>query len=369
MKRITILLASAFCLMALTTSCNDEWTEEQYEHYVSFKSPLDDTGGVTSVYVPFTRHNDDGTEMYGRGQSSYQLPMIVSGTTTNSSNFTVKVGHDTDTLSILNYAWFQNREDLYYKDMSDYATYPSTVDFVAGEDVSLLDIRFDFNNIDMVEKWVLPIQVIDDGTSPYLSHPRKHYGKALLRVFPYNDYSGNYSATTLLVANSPTQAGLSSAEGSGQETARAYVVSEDEVFFYMGTIDESRTDRKNYKVYAKFIPKTNTDGSTSETEGTVEMYADNEKNMFESPGTATYTIYDKADDVQPYLNHHYIIISNINYTFKDYTIMGEDYYKQQLANGVAEDDIFSMWYKCSGTLTLERQINTQIPNEDQAIDW
>ena len=369
MKHISILVASVLGLMALTTSCNDEWTEEQYEHYIGFRAPIDDTGGVTSVYVPFTRHNDDGTAMYGRGISSYQLPLIVSGTTKNNRNFTVKVAHDADTLTTLNYAWFQERTDLYYKDMSDYATYPSTVNFTSGEDVSLLDIRFDFNNIDMVEKWVLPIMVVDDGTSPYLSHPRKNYGKAMLRVFPYNDYSGNYSATTMLVANSPTKAGLSSAEGSGQETARAYVVSEDEVFFYMGTVDESRTDRQNYKVYAKFIPKTNTDGSQSATEGTVELYGDNEKNQFETTGTATYTIYDKADDIQPYLNHHYVIISNINYTFKDYTIMGVDYYNQQIANGVPEDEIFSMWYKCSGTLTLERQINTQIPNEDQAIDW
>ncbi len=29
-------------LMALfCTACNEEWTDEQYEHYVSFKAPMD----------------------------------------------------------------------------------------------------------------------------------------------------------------------------------------------------------------------------------------------------------------------------------------------------------------------------------------
>lgn len=363
MKRFSILLASVFGLMALTTSCNDEWTEEQYEHYISFKAPIDKDGGVSSVYVPLTRHNTDGTPMYGAGLSSFKLPMIVSGTTKNDDNFQVKVAHDTDTLGILNYEWFQDRKDLYYKDMNEMVTFPSTVNFESGSDISLLDLRFDFNNIDMVEKWVLPLQVVDDGTSPYLSHPRKHYGKALLRVFPYNEYSGNYSATTLLVASATTKNALDKAEGSGQEVARAYVVSDDEVFFYAGSIDESRTDRKNYKIFAKFTP-TSADGKS----GTVTLSTDNPKIQLESR-EATYTIYDQRDDVQLWLNHHYIIINDIYYTFCDYTIMGENYYNQQLADGVAEDKIFKTWYKCTGTLTLERKINTQIPDEDQAIEW
>lgn len=351
MKRISILLASVFGLMALTTSCNDEWTEEQYEHYISFKAPLDDKGGVTSVYVPFTRHDDKGEALYGRGISNRLLPLIVSGTTKNDRDFTVKIAHDTDTLGILNYEWFQGRSDLYYKDMSEYASYPSTVNFKSGEDVSLLDIRFDFNNIDMTEKWVLPLMVVDDGTSPYESHPRKHYGKALLRVFPYNDYSGDYSAATLLVKNSPTKDDLASRDGSGQETARLYVVSEDEVFFYAGTIDEDRTDRKNYKVYAKFIKKVNTDGSIDENNGTVELRSDNPDIQLQVNREATFKIYDKMDDIKPYLMHHYIIINDLDYTFCDYTLMKD----------------MVMWYNASGTLTLERQINTQVPLEDQDI--
>lgn len=348
MKKVSIMLVALFGLMAVTTSCNDEWTEEQYDHYISFKAPLDEKGGVSSVYVPFTRHNKEtGEALYGRGLSSYQLPMIVSGTTKNDKDFTVKVGHDTDTLSILNYQWFQNREELYYKDMSDYATYPSTVNFKSGNDIALLDVKFDFNNIDLVEKWVLPIMVEDDGTSPYLSHPRKHYGKALLRVFPFNDYSGNYSATTLLVASDPKKDGLEKADGSGQETARAYVVSEDEVFFYAGTVDETRVDRQYYKIVAKFIPF-----EDEPNKGTVKFSCPNPDIEFEA-NDATFLIQDTPDDIQPYLMHHYVVINNIEYIFVDRT-----------SNKSVET-----WYKCKGTLTLERKINTQMDEEDQANDW
>ena len=354
MKKFSIILASVFGLMTLVTSCNDEWTQEQYEHFVSFKAPLDDKGGVSSIYVPYTRLNADRTApLYGVGVSDYKLPLIVSGTTKNDRDFTVSVGHDTDTLSVLNYAWFQNRTDLYYKDFSDYADYPGSVNFKSGDDIALLNVKFNFAGVDMVEKWVLPIMIKDDGVSPYQSHPRKHYGKALLRVYPYNSYSGNYSAVTLLVKQSPDKESLPSASGSGQEVARGYVVDEDEIFFYAGTIDESRTDRKNYKVYCRFIPNVDETGSVDENAGVVELYSKNPDMQFETDGKATYTIYEKADDIKPYLKHRYVIISDINYTFADYTLV---------KNRV-------MWYNATGSLTHERQINTQIPDDDAAIDW
>lgn len=339
MKKISVLFASLAGLILLTTSCNDEWKDEQYQQYISFKAPLNDNG-VTAVYVPFTRHDDDGNALYGEtGLSSYQLPVIVSGANTNGRNITVHVGHDTDTLGILNYARFQNRTDLWYVDMNDYATYPSTVDIASGQDVSLLDIRFNFNGIDMTEKWVLPIQILDDPSYGYTSHPRKNYAKAMLRVYPYNDYSGNYSATGLTIANAadPTNA-------IGMETSRAYVVDENTVFFYAGNIDETRTDRKLYKVYARF---------SGGTQGSVELWSDNPSLKFETDGKASYRIMESMDEIKPYLKHRYVIINNIQYSYVDYTSV----------NG------YEMAYTAKGTLTLERQLNTQIPNEDQAIEW
>ena len=349
-SRITrYLLAGLVCCGFATTltSCNDEWKDEQYEKYISFKAPLNDNG-VTAVYVPYSRHNDDGSLMYGaEGKSSYDLPIIVAGTTRNSRDITVHVGHS-DTLTTLNYERFGSPTyradivDLYYKDMSDFATYPATMLIKSGEDVGLLRINFDFNGIDMVEKWVLPIEVQQDDA--YEPHPRKNYAKAMLRVYPYNDYSGNYSATTLTLTNANAPEGA-----TGMETSRAYVVDEQTVFFYMGNIDETRVDRRNYKVFFRFVP-TSADG----LQGTVQLWSDNAaNNLFTQRGTAQYRVYEQADDVQPYLIHHYVIISGIEYDYTDYTSV----------------ESYPMGYTVKGILTLERQLNTQIPNEDQAIQW
>ena len=340
MKRIINiipLVAMAAVVLSLA-SCNDEWKEEQYEHYISFRAPLDDNG-VTAIYVPFSRHNDDGSYTYGVGKSNYLLPVIVSGSTTNQQNITVHVGHDADTLGILNYQRFQNRKDLYYVDMSDYASYPSTVDIKAGEDVSLLNIQFDLDSIDLSQKWVLPIKVLDDPSYGYQSHQRKHYNNAMLRVYPYNNYSGNYAATTLKLAN-----GYDTSEAIGMETSRAYVVDENTVFFYAGNIDETRIDRANYKVFARF---------SEGDQGAVQLWAENPDMKFVTDGKASFRIYDRVDEVQPYLVHHYIILNNISYSYVDYTSVA----------GV------ELPYTAEGSMTLERRINTQIPNDDQAIEW
>lgn len=348
MKQISILLVSLFGLLVLTTSCNDEWKDEQYEHFIGFKAPLNDNG-VSAVYVPFSRHNDDGSLKYGEGKSNYLLPVIVSGTTTNGSNFTAYV-EESDTLSILNYERFQNRTDLYYVNMRDYATYPSTVEFKSGQDVSLLDIQFDFTGIDMSQKWVLPIHVAGQSSNGFEPHPRKHYATAMLRVYPYNDFSGSYSATTQVMSRKENPN-----DGAGGEASRAYVVDENTVFFYAGNnIDETRTDRKNYKVFAKFVPE-----PLNPNAGDVILYSDNPDMKFvgheedSEKAKPTFSIYEQKDEVQPYLIHRYLIISDIDYEFVDYTLVPG----QERA------------YIVKGTLTMERKINTQIPNEDQAIEW
>lgn len=77
------------------------------------------------------------------------------------------------------------------------------------------------------------------------------------------------------------------------------------------------------------------------------------KDDFNNEITASYSITESMDAIRPYLMHRTIIINNINYTFKDYTTIP----------GVETE------FHVMGSLTLERQINTQIPDEDQAIEW
>ncbi len=339
MKYKTLLfIALTVAAGSALVSCNDDWTDEQYTQYVSFRAPLNDQG-VTNIYVPYSRKDTAGNYVYGSGKSSYNLPVIVSGSNTNQRDITVHVAHDPDTLATLNYARFQNRKDLWYTDMNQYATYPETTEVKSGENTSLLPLTFDFNGIDMAYKWVLPLSILNDAGYNYTAHPRKNYAKALLRIFPFNDYSGDYNGTTMkiFVVGDETDA-------TTKSTIRGYVVDDKTIFFYAGDVDEDRTDRTNYKVFARF---------NGDTEGTVDFYATNDSLQLKVNKQASFRIIEQMDEVQPYLMHHYVVINNIDYTYVDYTSV---------------PGYHSNW-GVSGTLTLERQINTQIPDEDQAIEW
>lgn len=327
-KRYSILL-SVLAGLLVFSSCSDEWTDEQYERFVSFKAPLNEQG-VTRIYV---RYREDSI-------STYRLPLVVSGSTTNDQNMTVHVAVDRDTLDVLNMEQFQSRTELYYEELtSEYFSMPETVEIEAGENTSLLDIDFSLNNIDLVDKWLLPLTVVDDPSYDYVSHPRKHYKKALLRVMPFNDYSGVYSGTALKTF-------LRGYEGDAaivKSEVHVYVVDENTVFFYAGTVDEDRTDRENYKVYATFDEQTKQ----------VTLTADNPDMEFQMYGTPVFTVEETMDATRPYLLHRYVTISKIDYSFTDYT---------SVPNA-------SIAYTVRGSLILERKINTQIPDEDQAIEW
>ncbi|WP_125042138.1 DUF4973 domain-containing protein [Bacteroides faecalis] len=356
MKKIYTLAALAAMTM-LGASCNSEWNEEQYEHYISFSSQLD-SKGVTNIYVPYSRHDKDGSYAEGgEGRSNYQLPVLVSGSTDNTQNITVHIAHDPDTLGILNYARYATRKELYYKDMGiegmTYASYPETMSIVAGQNKGLLDLKFDFRNIDMSEKWVLPLQIADDPSYGYQSHPRKNYAKAILRIFPFNDYSGDYSGTGLtnkVVTGYEVKEGVTvpieTAESITKASVRGYVVDEKNIFTYAGIVDEDYTDRKKYKIKFTF---------NGETNGSVTLSCDNAEEIEFKVNEAvipSFRISSSMDEAKPYLEHRYVIINNIDYYFNYMPVEGT-----------------SIRYHVKGTLTLSRDINTQIPDEDQAIEW
>lgn len=315
-------------LLLICGGCNDEWKDEQFENFISFKAPLG-SEGVSNIYV---RYKSDQ-------KTSFQLPLIVSGSAINNKNMSVHIGIDSDTLSVLNFERFQNREDFYYRKLNDqYFSMPSTVEVKAGENTALMTIDFTLKDIDMVDKWVLPLAIKEDASNNYIANPRKHYRKALLRINPFNDYSGTYSGTAL----------KTSMEGYENETPivkseiKSYVVNENTIFFYAGNIDEERQDRRNYKIYATF-----------NATGGVSFRADNPNIKLNVNKDASYTISEQMDAVRPYLLRRYISINNIDYKFTDYTM-------------VPNVDIN---YKVSGSLTLQRRLNTEIPDEDQSIEW
>ena len=308
----------------------------------------DNDGNVTGNKFP---DEADG----GYGISEYDLPVVIAGSTTNPKDVTVHFAADPDTLGIMNYARFQNRTDLYYQDMSQYATYASEMTIPAGTDVDLLNIKFDFRGIDMSKKWVLPIQILDDPSYGYESHPRQYYAKALLRIYPFNDWSGLYSGTSQQISIA------GDTEASVVENVRMYVVDENAVFVYAGLIDEDRQDRANYKIKLEFVPNEN-----DHTRGTVKFTCDNPLMKFsvnkvtDAGGNPTnedevtrYTVIEEMDATQNYLLHRYVIINNVNYTFTDYGLVPG----------------YEMSYTVKGSLTGERKINTQIKDRQYAIEW
>jgi hypothetical protein len=329
MKKIYILIPLLAALFILCSSCNDEWKDEQYERYISFKAPLN-AQGVTQINVRYK----------SEGKVTYQLPMIVSGSTTNDKNLSVHVAVDSDTLTVLNYERFQLREDLFYKELeSKYFTFSETVDVKTGENTSLLDIDFTLNDIDLVEKWVLPLTIVDNPSYGYTANPRKNYKRALLRVIPFNDFSGTYSGTALKVflKGFETEAAIVKSE------IPIYVVDENTVFFYAGTVDENRIDRRNYKIYATFDRQTKR----------VTLTSENPDSEFQVNDEPVYTLVEEMDAVRPYLLNRYISIDKIDYNFTDYSSVPGA----------------KISYTVQGSLTLLRKINTQIPDEDQAIEW
>lgn len=324
-RNILLLLT----VLMFWSACNDEWTEEQYTHYISFKAPLNDNG-VSRIYI---RYKPEGSV-------TFKLPLVISGSTTSLTDVNVHVAVDSDTLKILNNERFQNRTDFYYRELSEnYFSFPETVKIPAGENSALLNIDFRLQEIDLADKWVLPLTIVDNPSYNYTSHPRKHYNKALLRIMPFNDYSGIYSGTALRMYLT----GYQNEAAIVKSNIPTYVVDENTIFFYAGMIDEQNIDRKKYKIFASFDDKNKT----------VTFTAEDPRINFRSTATSTFKVDEIMDEVRPYLLHRYITINNIEYTFTDYTTVPNN----------------EISYTVKGSLMMERKINTQIPDEDQAIEW
>ena len=170
----------AVLMVLFCTACNEEWTDEQYERYVSFKAPMNYAKGVTDIYVKYKSN----------GMVTYQLPLIMSGSTMAGSDTEVQVAIDSDTLKSINWEYFHNRKDLYYRELTSgyYELDDMKVMIPAGDCMGILDINFKLSGIDLVDKWVLPLTIAESPTGSYEPHPRKNYKKALLRVIPFNDY-------------------------------------------------------------------------------------------------------------------------------------------------------------------------------------
>ena len=338
MNRILINITILLTCMMLLGSCNEEWKDEQFNQSLSFVAPLNEQG-LSPIYIRYKPN----------GAVTYELPMLVSGSTMNDKDLNVSVALDPDTLNVLNIERFSTRTELFYKLLPSpqFVTFPDNILIPSGSSHVKLPLNFTLAGIDMVDKWVLPLTIVDGPSYNYTANPMRHYKRALLRIFPFNDYSGNYSATGYRLFFKDTN-GNTVGEAITVRTHTGYVVDENTVFFYAGHVNEERLDRGFYKLRYQF----NNDFDEDLGYATITITADNPAIKFDVRGTPNYRVEESMDPIRPYLKRRTIVIS-LEYDFTDYTSIP----------GVELD------YRISGTLTMERQINTQIPDEDQAILW
>ena len=235
--------------------------------------------------------------------------------------------------------------ELYFQQLPDkYYSMPETVEMPVGECVTIFPVEFKLDEtLDRADKWVLPLQILDDSSYDYQANPRKFYRRAMLRLLPFNDYSGTYDASQYKI-----YLGDDTSNALTISTTRAFVVTEDEIFIYAGVRDIDYLDRKLYKVKIKF-----TDEIVDLQNKKLIISSDNsENNNFTPIGIQSYSISESMDDLKPYLKKIFITL-NLEYTFDDYTTVPGQ----------------KIQYHVVGTLSMERKLNTLIPDEDQQIQW
>ncbi len=325
-----LLITTAVCFV----SCNDEWEDEQFVQMASFRAEAN-SKGVAPAYL---RYNP-------QGKVRFNLPIVISGSTPNTKNRIIHIGLDPDTLARLNQEQYGHRQELYFRQLdSKYYSMPETIEVPAGTSTVTIPIDFTLGDLDQVDKWLLPLQILDDPSYEYKANPNKQYRRAMLHITPFNDYSGEYGGTLYKVY----------LDGNMDEpltlnTHRAFVADNKTIFFYAGTRDMEYLDRKNYKIFVKF-----TDDQIVLGKKKLEIWSDNaENNKFKlGSNQSYYTKYEEWDAKRPYLKHIYITLF-LSYEFEDYTAIPGQRLK----------------YKVEGTLSMQRDLNTLIPDEDQQIQW
>lgn len=339
-----IILCSALFIF---TGCNDEWEDELYTRMVSLKAPIN----RDDVSVIYLRYNPDNEVV------TYKLPVIVSGSQTNNVDYNVKVAVDNDTLNALNIDKYTERSDLYYKQLPEsfYELPSQTCHIPKGSDIGYFNIDFSFSGIDLVDKWVLPLTIIPDAS--YTMNTYKGRQKALLWVMPFNDYSGVYNAGSMYV-----YFGDNTTKYMTASTRETRVVDENTIFFYAGITEELAENRGDFKIKCEFLdpeevteiddPNAEDDMNLYLKKGKLVLSAENSELGFEVIGQPTYEIKEEVDIDRPHIIKRF------------YTLTMEYKYEDSVSSS---NMVFP--YHCKGTMLMQRNISTLIPDEDQAIFW
>lgn len=314
---------------------------------VSLKAPIN-RDDVSVIYLRYKPDNEVVT---------FKLPVVVSGSQQNDKDYMVRIGVDSDTLDLLNFDKYSDRSDLYYKQLPEsfYELPSQTCLIPAGSDVSHFNINFKFSGLDLVEKWVLPMTILPDPS--YMLNSYKGRQKALLWIMPFNDYSGNYNAGSMYVYFGDNDTKYMTAS-----TRETRVVDENTIFFYAGITEELAENRGEFKVKCEFLePYEVTEIIDSKTEeatglyvkkGMLQLSAENPELEFEIIGEPSYEIKEEFDIDRPHIVKRFFTLT-MEYRYKD--------------NVSSENMVFP--YRCKGTMLMQRNVSTLVPDEDQAIFW
>lgn len=347
MKKIYLYLLILLGAGVLFSACNDEWEDELYTRMVSLKAPIN-RDDVSVIYLKYRPNSELVT---------YKLPVIISGSRTNEKDCLVRIGVDNDTLSSLNFDKYTLRRDLYYRQLPEnFYEFPSQTCLVpAGTDVAHFEINFKFSGLDLVDKWVLPVTVLPDAS--YTLNTYKGRQKALLWVMPFNDYSGIYNSGSMYV-----YFGDNTTKYMTANTRETRVVDENTIFFYAGITEELAENRGEFKVKCKFLDPTEVieleepnapEGVQLYTKrGRLVLSADNPALEFSVLGDPTYEIREELDIDRPHIIKRFYTLT-MEYRYKD----------------VVSSESMDFPYRCKGTMLMQRNVSTLIPDEDQAIYW
>lgn len=347
MKKIYFYLTILCSLLFILPGCNDEWEDELYTRMVSLKAPIN-RDEVSIIYLRYKSDNQ---------LTTYKLPVVVSGSLTNDKDYSVRIDVDNDTLNLLNIGRYAQRSDLYYKQMPEqFYEFPSQTCLVkAGSDVALFDINFNFADLDLVDKWVLPLTILPDPS--YTLNIYKGRQKALLWVMPFNDYSGTYNSASMYV-----YFGDNTSKYMTANTREARVVDDNTVFFYAGITEELAENRGEFKVKCEFLepdevteiedPISEEPTGLFQKRGKLRLSAENPALKFEVIGEPTYVIREEIDIDRPHIIKRFFTLT-MEYKYED--------------NLSSENMVFP--YRCKGTMLMQRNVSTLIPDEDQAVFW
>ncbi|MGL5705823.1 MAG: DUF4973 domain-containing protein [Tannerellaceae bacterium] len=326
MKYIKTIAAMTLACASLI-SCNDELKEEQYDKFLSFAN-----SGVVDVYL---KYESEG------GHRNYKIPVLLSGSLLHDKDTRVDIEVANDTIADLNFDRYRYREDLFFKELDkkhyDFPTMSTVIK--KGESTSLIDVNFNLADLDMIDKYILPLKISQ--TSDFPANPRKWYKRSLMNLILFNDYSGLYSVGGEIAEQDEN--GNNTGALIKVETRNSWVVDENTIFFYAGFAEEEAIDRAIYRIKATFHKVT-------PFSGTVELTCDNPDIRFvHEPIKCNFTIEEEMDALLPYLK-------------RIYTTMYLDYSYNDITNPENQ-----LRYRFNGSMVLERKLNILKPEEDQYI--